>query len=88
MSYPDTPPNNHVYANGPDERVQLEAKPTRFRPKYRGLTNEELLLHNALKNKATQLETLIETIKPGRYRALALTDLESAIMWAVKELTS
>jgi hypothetical protein len=26
--------------------------------------------------------------RPGRYRALAMTELEAAIMWAIKGLTS
>ena len=31
-----------------------------------------------------ELAALIETIPPGRRRSIALTDLESASMWAVK----
>lgn len=61
---------------------------SRFRPTYRALTEDEKALHDSLKAKAVELETLIETIKPGRYRSLAITALEESIMWAVKELTS
>lgn len=79
-----------VFEGKPDARQSADvAHPvSRFRPTYRALTDDEKALHDALKSKAVELETLIETIKPGRYRALAITDLEKAIMWAVKELTS
>lgn len=66
-------------------------KVSRFRPTYRALSDDEKKLHDELKAKAVELEGMIEQIKggyPGRYKALALTDLEKAIMWAVKELTS
>lgn len=79
-----------VFEGKPDGRQSADvAHPvSRFRPTYRALTDDEKALHDALKAKAVELETLIETIKPGRYRSLAITDLEKAIMWAVKELTS
>lgn len=79
-----------VFEGKPDARQSSDvAHPvSRFRPTYRALTDEEKALHDALKAKAVELETLVETIKAGRYRSLALTALEEAIMWAVKELTS
>lgn len=61
---------------------------SRFRPRYRALTEDEKALHDALKSKAAELEELFEQVKPGRYRSLALTSLEEAVMWVVKELTS
>jgi hypothetical protein len=61
---------------------------TRFRPKYRALTDREKALHDALKDKAAELEALFAEVKPGRYNALAVTSLEQSIMWIVKELTS
>ena len=61
---------------------------SRFRPRYRALTDDEKALHDAIKSKAAELESLFEQVKPGRYRSLAFTDLESAVMWVVKELTS
>ena len=65
------------------------AMPTsRFRPRYRALTDDEKALHDALKAKAVELEALFEQVKPGRYRALGLTALEEAVMWTVKELTA
>lgn len=61
---------------------------SRFRPRYRALTDEEKALHDAIKAKASELEALFEGVKPGRYRSLGLTALEEAVMWTVKELTS
>jgi hypothetical protein len=61
---------------------------SRFRPRYRALTDDEKALHDALKDKAAELETLFAKVKPGRYNALAVTALEQSIMWIVKELTS
>ncbi len=62
--------------------------PSRFRPKYRSLSKEELDLHDAIKSKAAELEALFEQIPPGRYASLAMTDLEKAVMWAVKAVTA
>lgn len=80
----------HVYDGTPDARQSDDPKMpvSRFRPKYRALTDDEKALHDAIKEKASELEALFETVKPGRYRSLAFTDLEASVMWAVKELTS
>jgi hypothetical protein len=80
----------HVFEGTPDARQSdsVDAPVSRFRPTYRALTPEEKALHDALKAKAVELETLIESVKPGRYRSLGLTALEESIMWTVKELTS
>lgn len=80
----------NVYAGLPDGRQSEDvAEPvTRFRPKYRALTDDEKSLHDDIKSKATELEALFERVKPGRYRSLGLTALEEAVMWTVKELTS
>ena len=80
----------NVYEGAPDARQSDDvAEPvSRFRPRYRALTDEEKALHDEIKGKAAELETLFERVKPGRYRSLALTDLEGAVMWVVKELTS
>ena len=59
-----------------------------FWPTYRALTDNEKALHDAVKDKATELLNLVQTIKPGRYRLLSITALEESIMWAVKELTA
>ena len=85
---PVTP--THVYAGTPDARQsdKIDHPVSRFRPTYRALTPDEKALHDALKDKAAELETLIEKVKPGRYRSLGITALEESIMWTVKELTS
>jgi hypothetical protein len=79
----------HVYEGKPDGRQADTAIPvSRFRPKYRALTDEEKALHDALKDKAAELEALYAKVKGGRYNALAVTALEQSVMWIVKELTS
>lgn len=61
---------------------------SRFRPRYRALTDDEKALRDEIKGKAAQLEALFERVKPGRYRSLGMTALEESVMWTVKELTS
>lgn len=84
----------HVFEGPPDARQSDDvAMPTsRFRPRYRALTPAEKALHDAIKAKAEELEALFEQVamptpNHARYAALAVTDLERAIMWAVKQLT-
>lgn len=81
---------SHVYEGQPDGRQSDDtAMPTsRFRPRYRALTDDEKALHDAIKAKATELEALFEQVKPGRYRSLGFTALEESVMWCVKELTA
>jgi hypothetical protein len=81
---------NNVFEGAPDGRQSDDtAMPvTRFRPKYRALTDDEKSLHDDIKSKASELEALFERVKPGRYRSLGLTSLEESVMWTVKELTS
>ena len=79
----------HVYEGQPDGRQTDTAIPvSRFRPKYRALSDDEKALHDELKNKAAELEALYGKVKAGRYSALAMTSLEQSVMWIVKELTS
>lgn len=82
----------NVYDGPTDARqasdTQPAVAPSRFRPRYRALTDDEKALHDALKSKAAELEALFEQVKPGRYRSLGMTALEESVMWAVKELTS
>ena len=79
----------HVYEDQSDDRQSDEAiAVSRFRPRYRALTDDEKALHDALKDKAAELETLFNGVKDGRYKSLAITSLEQSIMWIVKELTS
>lgn len=61
---------------------------SRFRPRYRDLTDEEKAKLDAIKDAYAEVERLVESLPAGRYRALAITALEESCMWAVKELTS
>ena len=80
----------HVFEGTPDARQseQTTLQTSRFRPRYRALTDQEKALHDALKDKAAELEALFGQVKPGRYNALAMTALEQSLMWIVKELTA
>lgn len=79
----------HVYEGKPDARQAGTAiEVSRFRPRYRALTDDEKALHDAIKNKAAELEALFAKVKPGRYNSLAITSLEQSVMWVVKELTA
>lgn len=80
----------NVYEGAPDGRQSDDAEmPTsRFRPRYRALTDDEKALHDAIKDKAGELDALFSQVSPGRYRSLGITALEEAVMWVVKELTA
>lgn len=82
----------NAFEGRPDARQQTSTVGlvTRFRPRYRALTAPEMSLHDAIKDQADRLCSLFEEVKdgkPGRYKSLAITSLEQAVMWAVKELT-
>lgn len=78
-----------VFEGQPDTRqAQEPIKTSRFRPRYRQLTENEKALHDAIKEKAAELEELFNQVKDGRCKALAFTNLEASIMWIVKELTA
>lgn len=80
---------SNVYEGNPDERQATEQIQTsRFRPRYRQLSNEEVQLHDTIKAKAQELEALFESVKDGRYKSLAFTSLEESVMWIIKELTA
>lgn len=81
----------NVYEKGEIDARQsddVQEVVSRFRPRYRALTDDEKALHDQLKAKASELESLFEQVKPGRYRSLGFTALEEAVMWTVKELTA
>lgn len=78
-----------VFEGQPDARQADTAIPvSRFRPRYRALTDDEKALHDKIKDKAAEMEALFAIVKPGRYNALAITSLEQSVMWIVKELTA
>lgn len=80
----------NVFEGNADARQSEDvAMPTsRFRPRYRALTDAEKEIHDAIKAKAVEMETLFGQVKDGRYKSLALTNLEESVMWIIKELTS
>ncbi len=80
----------NVFEGTTDARQSADAEMpvSRFRPRYRALTDDEKALHDELKAAYGAVETLVLRLKAGRYRALALTDLEASCMWSVKELTA
>jgi hypothetical protein len=82
--------SNNVYAGIPDGRQSNDVAmaTSRFRPRYRSLTDDEKALHDEIKAKAADLEAAFEKVKGGRYKSLGMTALEEAVMWTVKELTS
>jgi len=58
-----------------------------FRTEYKVLSDEEKQLVSDIKTKAEELEALIKKTAAGRYASLAITELEAAVMWAVKHVT-
>lgn len=84
----------NVYEGAPDGRLDVNiAEPSRFRPKYRALSDEEKALHDEIKESAAKLESLFKEVKikdgkDGRYYKAAMMSLEESVMWIVKELTA
>jgi hypothetical protein len=69
--------------------------PDPFRTQYRELTDAEKLLLTDIKNKASELFVMVTnyyaTLPEGpvqRNGALFMTNIEQAVMWAVKGITS
>lgn len=85
---------SNVFDGKPDGRQSdgVDTPVSRFRPRYRALTDDEKALHDQIKDKAAELEALFDKTPQaavtGRYHSLAITALEQSVMWAVKELTS
>ena len=80
----------NVFDGAPDGRQSgsVTEPVSRFRPRYRALTEDEKALHDEIKARAADLESAFEKVKDGRYKALGVTALELSVMWAIKELTS
>lgn len=77
----------NVFESIPDARQgDADVKTSRFSPRYRALSIEEKALHDEIKEKAAELEAVFDKVKPGRYSSLAMTALEQAVIWSVKEL--
>lgn len=79
-----------VFDGPPDGRQSPDTdhSVSRFRPTYKALTPEQKALHDDIKAAAAYLERFIQQTPNGRYRALAMTELEVSVMWAIKGLTS
>lgn len=77
-----------VFEGKADGRQAGDIQVSRFRPRYRQLSDEEKALHDAIKAQAVVLEELFEKVPNGRYKSLSMTALEEAVMWNVKQLTS
>lgn len=73
--------------SGPPAKINV------FRKVYRQLNENEKAYLEALKDKAQELYDLIDMGCPmqevprSREKSLAFTNLEQAIMWAVKDIT-
>lgn len=79
----------NVYEGKTDGRqADTNIPVSRFRPRYRALSDAEKALHDEIKAKAEELEATFAKVKAGRYASLAITSLEQSVMWIVKELTS
>lgn len=57
-----------------------------FRTTHRELTPEEKADVEAIKVKAEEIEAIVQK-RGSRHSALAMTNLEQAVMWAVKGVT-
>ncbi|MCW2242239.1 hypothetical protein [Azospirillum canadense] len=57
----------HIFEGEPDARQAGDIKPSRFRPQYRQLSDEEKTLHDAIKGKAAELEALFEKARALRF---------------------
>lgn len=60
----------HTYEGAPDARQAGEIRPSRFRPRYRALSPEELALHDEIKGKAAELEALFDRARAFHFPAL------------------
>lgn len=64
------------------------APQSRFRPRYRKLEPHEVQMHDDIKEVADDLAKLFDALPKSRETSLAMTNLEQAVMWAVKGLTA
>lgn len=65
---------NHLFAGEPDARQAGDITPSRFRPLYRALSQQEKDLHDAIKAQAAVLEALFERARELRYPPVVLRD--------------
>lgn len=70
-----------------DSQSDDRTKNNTMRHQYRMLSEEEKAQMLAIKDKGQEFLDLIEKMPPSREMALAKTNLEQAVMWAVKSIT-
>lgn len=58
-----------------------------FRTTYRELSDAEKATMNDIKVVADSLFSAMSSVPDSRYKSLAVTALEQAVMWAVKGIT-
>lgn len=80
--------NNPLNALGAGPERMTDQPVSRFWPRYRKLTENELNLHDAIRHKAEELAQLMEQAPPSRERSLAITNLEQAVMWSIRGITA
>ncbi len=67
--------------------TQTDLSKSRFRKRYRTLSDTELKLNDTIKDYAAKLESLYDLLPHARYTSIAYTELETSVMYAVKQLT-
>ena len=70
----------------PDDFSLEPALGSLFTALKRKLTEEEQVLHDAIMDKAAELEALFARVTTGTALAPAVTALEQAVVWIKKEL--
>ncbi len=71
---------DHIYTDMPDARLNPTIKEaSRFAPRYRALTAEELILHDQIKAKAAELEALFNQVLQLRYASQIITAPEGQV---------
>jgi hypothetical protein len=79
---------DNLFEGKPDARQGGADQPVSlFRTRYRALSPDEIAVHDMIKLKADELHRAMLFVAPGRYRSLAVTALETAVLWVVKGLT-
>ncbi len=66
----------NVYEGATDARQSGDTaeRVSRFRPRYRAITDDEKALHDEIKAKAVEMEALFGRVKPGRFNYISNAD--------------
>ena len=92
----ESPPETTIHESRLSPSLEAYKQPEnhRFRKAYRKLGTSEAVLMDAIKDKANELYTLIESSAPvspserARCAALSKTKLEECVFWVVKGITA